>query len=350
MKDEQKLRSFTGPLVGYEASGRVVVAIETTNRTGEKGHTILLDTVSDKFSQDLMLTGQEVARTLRATTSDSELKKPLWASPVRSRKIAPIASLEIKQPDRSFLRSADTNNPQLSERGSSPSSEMSTSSLGAVGDGWLAASSQLLPNSGHSMGQNGRKFERIDYLQGGSSIKTTSRLSDLPTSQYSQRGLQSMNLNTDNAISSFESFAPLHVALGPSQLSESSGIRHGMGHNDSDPPSLTDIGPSSVRRVYQAPLPSNSSSPAKHSAEEAIKVLFKQNHARLATNTVDAIELAISRRQNFRYTLPTPNADQDVNRASSRTNVVEIPSSPRIFSLPSAVGGIQTSTLGSHLC
>lgn len=340
MKNEEKLRSFTGPLVGYETSGRVAVILQNVNRTGERGHPRILDTASDTLSPNfILLSGFETVHKLREIKSDLGPQRPLCVSPRESRTIAPVASSEIKLTDRTYPRSTDTKDIQTPEHESSPSSEMTTNSFGAVGDGRLAASSQILPSSGRSMGQTGRGSGRIDYLRGGNSIKSNSRLPDSPANRCSQRGLKSMNPKTDSVTSSLESFPPPHEALSPSQLSKSGEIRHGIGqasYNNSDPPSSMGTGPSFARRVSRALPPTNLASSGKHGAAEAFKALVGQNQAPLATGTVDAIKLAASRRESPKHISATRHADQDINRASPRSHPAET-SSPRTFSLPSGV-------------
>lgn len=168
LEDEQKLRSFTGQLPGWEGGRRVAVALHSVN-TGSRNRE--LDVNSSLLPRTPL--GSETRtdlpfRELRATTSDLEFRKPKWDKSRKPRGLHLSHPLQVQTTDdqlfqRDFIADTTMYYPK-----SSSSSNATTNSFGAVGDGRYSVSKSQLPASSDLITQPAYSLEQLHSLRKGS--------------------------------------------------------------------------------------------------------------------------------------------------------------------------------------
>lgn len=150
LQDEERLRSFTHPLPGWEEGRRVAVALHPVNAASYGQVLFTSTTVSPKVTSNIEDFRDLPFLQLRETASDLAPRKSR-----RNRSRRPHLHLQVPQKESSLA--STTENAAMFYPESSPSSSRTTNSFGAIGDGRFPASplhpSLSTAESTHGSGQ-----------------------------------------------------------------------------------------------------------------------------------------------------------------------------------------------------
>lgn len=280
--DDQKLRSFTRPLVGYELTGRVPVTLQTVNPIFRRSHSPIDNTAIYSLPSAVMPPGQLSIRTLRETASDLHPSKPTWDKSKKAQRRSVLTSPKMGfSRERVFQSEGMLDTTRDDDSSSSPSRKTMTS-YGVIGHGRFPASFPVFPCSNGLMITTEYVERQANDQWNENLMSSRPQFSDLPAGNSFRTGLSSMSLGIDNTTSSF---ARQYGASGSSLFLVSDRVRPGMrrlSFGDAHPPPVKDMTPSVSRRISRPAIPIIVSSPGKN-ITGYIPRPIDQNHSSVQT-------------------------------------------------------------------